>query len=127
MQNLEIVSIVNAYTAQREAKSELKLPAAIAWKRRVNMDKLIRAKGLIDDAMKELGERYSDDEHSEEGENGTRKVKPEFLAEYLKEQADILSQDTDVDIRKAKVEELGDIEISDADMDTLAFMIEDGD
>ena len=124
MQNLEIVSIVNSYM---DHKSDVKLPAAVAWKRRVNLDKLIRAKGLIDDAMKELGERYSDDEHSDESENGTRKVKPEFLAEYLKEQADILSQDTDVDIRKAKVEDLGDIEISDADMDTLAFMIEDGD
>ena len=34
-------------------------------------------------------------------------------------------QETDVDIKKVKVEDLGDIVLSDADMDTIAFMLGD--
>lgn len=125
MRNLEIANIVTAYTAQKEKGDGIKLPAAVAWKRRVNMDKLFRAKKLIDDALKEIGEKYADDEHSVEGENGSRKVKEKYLGEYFRAQGEILAQDTEVDIRKVKVEDLGDIELSDADMDTLAFMLED--
>ena len=88
------------------------------------MDKLFKAKALIDDAMKELGEKYADDEHSVEGENGVRRVKEEYLPEYLKAQGEILAQDTELDIRKVKIEDLGEIELSDSDMDTIGFMIE---
>lgn len=134
MQNLEIVGIVNAYMAKKEQDAkdrkegvyvdEMKLPAAVAWKRRVNMDKLFKAKALIDDAMKELSEKYADDEHSVEGENGVRRVKEEYLPEYLKAQGEIMAQDTELDIRKVKIEDLGEIELSDSDMDTIGFMIE---
>ena len=134
MQNLEIMGIVNAYMAKKEQDAkdrkegvyvdEMKLPAAVAWKRRVNMDKLFKAKALIDDAMKELSEKYADDEHSVEGENGVRRVKEEYLPEYLKAQGEILAQDTELDIRKVKIEDLGEIELSDSDMDTIGFMIE---
>lgn len=134
MTNLEIVGIVNAYMAKKEQDAkdrkegmyvdEMKLPAAVAWKRRVNIDKLFKAKALIDDAMKELGEKYADEEHSIEGENGGRQVKEEYLPEYLKAQGEILAQETDVDIRKVKIEDLGEIELSDSDMDTIGFMIE---
>lgn len=134
MQNLEIMGIVNAYMAKKEQDAkdrkegmyvdEMKLPAAVAWKRRVNMDKLFKAKALIDDAMKELSEKYADDEHSVEGENGVRRVKEEYLPEYMKAQGEILAQDTELDIRKVKIEDLGEIELSDSDMDTIGFMIE---
>ena len=134
MQNLEIMGIVNAYMAKKEQDAkdrkegvyvdEMKLPAAVAWKRRVNMDKLFKAKALIDDAMKELSEKYADDEHSVEGENGVRRVKEEYLPEYLKAQGEIMAQDTELDIRKVKIEDLGEIELSDSDMDTIGFMIE---
>lgn len=134
MQNLEIMGIVNAYMAKKEQDAkdrkkgmyvdEMKLPAAVAWKRRVNMDKLFKAKALIDDAMKELSEKYADDEHSVEGENGVRRVKEEYLPEYLKAQGEILAQETELDIRKVKIEDLGEIELSDSDMETIGFMIE---
>ena len=123
MKNIEIASIVNVY---QSGKGEIKLPAAIAWKRRLNMAKLIEAKKIIDDAIREISEKYSDDEHSEPGENNTRKVKPEYMAEFGKAQADILTQDTDVEIKKVSIEDLGDIDITDTQMDTIAFMIEEG-
>jgi len=125
MRNLEIAAIVNAYLGQK-GKEGYKLPAAIAWKRRVNMDKLIKAKELIDEALRDIGKNYMDDEHSVKAENGDRQVKPEFRQEFFKAQAEILEQDTEVDIRKVTIADLGDIELSDADMDTLAFMIEEG-
>lgn len=131
MKNIEIMAIVNAYTAQKETGDGrgLTLPAAVAWKRRVNMDKLFAAKKLIDDALQEIQQKYGDDEHSEENTdkdgNAVRTIKKEFVAEFFKAQTDILEQDTDVDVKKVKVEDLKDLTLSDADMDTIAFMLDD--
>lgn len=147
MKNVEIMAIVGAYVAKRnelaalkeknESVQELKLPAAVAWKRRVNMDKLIKAKNLIDEALREINEKYSSDEYSEEkeithiDENGKetvkteRLVKSEFIAEFKKEQNDILDQETDVDVKKVKIEDIDGVSLSDDDMDTLSFMIEE--
>ena len=121
MRNIEIVSIITAY----QKGTSLKLPAAVAWKRRGNLDKLVQAKKLIDEALQEARQPYLDDEHSTEVEGGNRQVKPEYIDEFVSAQNEILMQDTDVDIKKVKIEDVGEIEISDADMDTIAFMLED--
>ena len=129
MKNLEIVTIVNAYIARHKDGEGMKLPAKAAWTRRVNMDKLFHAKGIIDEAMKEILQKYSDEEHSEEKEledgRKDRVIKPEYVADFRREQTEIMEQDTEVEIRKVSVSELGNIELSDADMDTIAFMLED--
>ena len=122
MKNIDIIAIVTAY----QKGTSLKLPAAIAWKRRVNMDKLFRAKKLIDDALQEAQTPYLDDAHSTPTDNGGRQVLPEYLPEFFSAQNEILSQDTDINISYVKIEELGDIELTDSDMDTIAFMIEGG-
>lgn len=123
MKNYEIMSVARAFSA---VSGDLKLPAAIAWKRRVNHHKILDACQIIEEALSEVRNKYSADEYSiQDGDD--RKVKPEFMPEFAKAQADILNQDTDVDIKKIRIEDLGEIEISDKDMDTLAFMIEDGD
>lgn len=126
MKNLDILAITNAYTAQKEKGDGLRLPAAVAWKRRLNLDKLIQAKRLIDEALNEIGQKYADDDHSDPAEDGKgRKVKPEYVQEYATAQGEVLSQETPVDIQKIRIEDLGDIALTDADMDTLAFMIEE--
>lgn len=124
MRNADIVTIVSAF--QTEA-GNLTLPVAVAWKRRLNMSKLMAAKQVIDEAMQDIALKYFDDEHSVPGEGDTRKVKPEYMPEYLKDRNGILMQETDVDIKTVSVEELGSIVITDAQMDTLAFMIKEGD
>lgn len=136
MKNIDIVAVVNAYTNLKTERAkargngtdvhELKLPASVAWKRRVNLDKLFSAKKVIDEALQEIQQTYSDDKHSTANEDGTRTVKPEFLPDFAKEQGDILMQETEVDICKVSIESLGDIEISDDEMDTLSFMIKEG-
>lgn len=129
MKNLEIVTIVNAYIARHKDGEGMKLPVKAAWTRRVNMDKLFHAKGIIDEAMKEILQKYSDEDHSEEKEledgRKDRVIKPEYVADFRRERAEIMEQDTEVEIRKVSVSELGNIELSDADMDTIAFMLED--
>lgn len=129
MTNLEIMSIVNSYTTLKDTvrkgeQTEARLPAKIAWTRRVNMSKLFQAKKLIDEAMQELNEQYADDDHSEE-KDGVRTVRKEYLKEFFESQGEILTQETEVDVRKVKVDDLGDIDLTDAEMDTLAFMLED--
>ncbi len=127
MKNLDILAITNAYTVQKEKGEGLRLPAAVAWKRRLNLDKLFRAKALIDEALKEVAQRYSDDEHSEATEDGNRRIKSDFMKDFALAQGEILTQDTPVDIQKVPIDTIGDVELSDSDMDTLAFMIEGGD
>jgi len=119
MKNIDIISTVTAY---QQADGTLILPAKIAWTRRVNMKRLMEAKAIIDEAMQEIQNKYADDEHSSE-KDGQRLVKPQYMAEFSKEQADILLQETDVDIKMIPIEDLGDIALSDKQMDTLAFMI----
>ena len=121
MKNYEITAIVAAY----QKGTTMKLPAAVAWKRRVNIDKIIKAKAIIDEALNEVRAPYLDDDHSTPMEDGGRQVKPEYVQEFVRAQSEILEQDTDVDIKKVPIDALGDIELTDADMDTIAFMIEE--
>ena len=123
MKNVDIVSIVAAY----QKGTSFKLPVAVSWKRRLNMDKLFKAKAVIDEALKDAVSPYLDDEHSTASEDGGRLVKPEYLSEFYSAQEEILAQETDIDLNKVKLEDLGEIELTDSDMDTLAFMIEEGD
>lgn len=123
MKNIDIIAIVNAY---QKGTGDMALPASVSWTRRLNMVKLINAKKIIDEAMQEIQMRYADDDHSEAAEDGKRQVKQEYIAEFIKAQDDILSQDTDIDVKKISIETLGDIALTDAQMDTLAFMIEEG-
>ena len=126
MKNLDILVTISAYMAKKEKGEGVKFPAAVAWKRRLNFDRLLRAKTLIDEALNEIGQKYADDDHSDPAEDGKgRKVKPEYVQEYATAQGEVLSQETPVDIQKIRIEDLGDIALTDADMDTLAFMIEE--
>ena len=127
MKNQEIVAIVQSYMAQRRSgEGGVKLPAAVAWKRRLNMDELCRLNDVIYAAVNEVTAPFFDEEHAEIDENGQRTVKPEYLPDFVKAQAEILEQETEVKIRRVSIEDLGSIELSDADMDTLAFMLEGG-
>ncbi len=127
MKNYEIVAIANAF-AKLKNSDEVGpiLPAAIAWKRRLNLNKILEANRIIDEALDDVSAKFSDDDHSTfDEEKGQRLVKPEFLEEYAKLRTEILDQDTDIEVKKIKIEEIGDILLSEADMDTLAFMIEE--
>ena len=135
MRNDDILFIVNSYYILK-AKEEkaVALPASVAWKRRLNLKDLIKASETINEALEEIKQKYSDDAHSEpkvlkdaDGkEKDSRVVKPEFISDFIKEQQSILEQETEVTIRKIKIEELGDLGLSDDVMDTLEFMIEEG-
>ena len=131
MKNRELVLIVNAYNVLHQISEGIKLPAKIAWTRRVNMDKLFHAKGIIDGAIKEIRDKYFDEDHSEEFETEDgkkdRRVKKEYEKDFRAEQEEIMDQETDLEIRKVKLEELGDVNLSDLEMDTIAFMLEGGD
>ena len=119
--NAEIVAITNTY----KKGTSFKLPAATAWKRRLNMNNLMKAREVIDSAIQDEMKIYFDEEHSDETEDGNRIIKKEFRKEAMEKQSEILSQTTDVEIKKVKITDLGDEALSDEDMDTLIFMIED--
>ena len=127
MKNYEIVTIVNAFEKLKTSdETGPLLPAAIAWKRRLNLSKLLDANRIINEALDEVSAKFSSDEYSIfDKEKGQRLVKPEFLEKYAKLRAEVLEQETELEIKKVKIEEIGDIILSDSDMDTLAFMIEE--
>ena len=128
MRNDDILFVVNSYYALK-GKETVTLPAAVAWKRRLNLKELVKASETINEALEEIKQRYSDDEHSEPKANDSDKdariVKPEFISEFIKEQKEVLTQDTDVTIRKIKIGELDGLSLSDEMLDTLEFMIEE--
>lgn len=125
MKNYEIVAIMAAYAKERE-EGYLSLPAKVAWKRRLNLKKLADAKQVIDEALIDIERAYSDDEHSEVNGDGTRMVKPEYMEEFAKKRTDILSQDTEIEFNTISIEDLGDLSLTDSEMDTIEFMIKEG-
>lgn len=124
------MEIVGAYERQKSATGDgsgMRLPAKVAWTRRVNLERLGEARDLIRKALGEIQQKYTDDIHSDPaGEKGERRVKPEYAEKFIREQTDILTQETDVNIKTVQIEDLDGINLTDADMDTLAFMIGEG-
>ncbi len=120
--NYEILDLREAFN---KVSNTLSLPIAIAWKRRLNYEKILNISSIIFKALDEISEQYADDDHSfVEEETGMRKVKPEYMNEISKKRQEILDQETDIDINMINIEDLGDdICITDNDMNTLAFMI----
>lgn len=138
MFNSDIIGIVASYRAllMKEAKMEKapELPVAVSWARRLNMKELGKAAETINEALRDLDDQYNTDERSmdkevalEDGKKTTvRIVKDEFMEEYSKKRLEILSQKTDVKIKMISIEALKDVALTEAQMDTLEFMIEEG-
>ena len=122
MENREIKRIAVAFA---NSDRDLKLPVKVSWKRRVNRKRIADACQIIDEALRDLANRYADEEHSYMDENKRRRVKEEFMKEYIAAVEEIMAQEQDVNIDTVKLEDMGDIEITDSDMDTLEFMIID--
>lgn len=122
MQNLEIVAIVKAYVEQKKEKRDIALPARVAWARHLNIDRLIKAKSVIDSAIGEVEQRYMDDAHSY-ADGDLRQIKPEYAPELVKARMSILVQDTPVEIQTVSVSEIASLTLTDADMETLGFML----
>lgn len=132
IKNVKIMAILEAWEKQKKSAEDggrlpgITLPAKIAWTRRVNLERLSDARGLIQKALAEIQQDYADDTHSEPaGENGERRVKNEFVGEFLRAQAEILAQETDVQIKMVSIDDLASLDLTEADLDTLAFMIEE--
>ena len=103
MKNYEIMEITAAYNLAKQQAIKgtgMILPASVAWKRRLNMKDLLAARDTITEAINESDKS----------------------GEAIDE---ILDQETDVKIRKIKALELENCLISEVEMDTLAFMIEE--
>lgn len=125
MTNNEVKSIVDAYTKIKENGTDSKIPVRAAWTRRKNLKKIMEAYATYREAFADLQQRYSDDEHSVEHANGDRQIKMQYMPQYQKEVTELLNLEADVTVEKIKIEDLGNCTLSDTEMDTLAFMIEE--
>ena len=121
----EAKSIIDAYAKIRQEEKEISLPVKVSWIRRQNLQKLMNVFSLYNEALTEIQLRYADDEHSVLNEDGTRQVKDQYINQYQKECIELYQQDADVDIKKVKLEDLGDLTLTESQMDTLGFMIEE--
>lgn len=105
MKNVDILSITATYAmlkreSQKDGSQGMVLPVSVAWKRRLNMKDLFSARETIEKAIREAGED----------------------SKLIDE---IINQDTDVTVRKIKMDDIADVKVSEDEMDTLMFMIED--
>ena len=125
MTNNEVKQIVDSYNKLKESGTDSKIPVRAAWTRRKNLKKITEAYMTYREAFADIQQKYADDEHSVEYANGDRQIKAQYMAQYQKEVAELLSLDADVTFEKIKIDDLGDCVMSDTEMDTFAFMIEE--
>ena len=142
MKNRDILTVAMAYYEEKKENerckkdglyiTEVSYPAAVAWKRYLNFKDILAARDVIVQAMDEVKKSYFDDSHSNptgelDPNSGTeiRRIKDEYLEEFKQRLDDILDQDTDLNIRKIKISEIPDVVLTESDLSTLAFMIEE--
>ena len=123
MKNCEIRKIVLAY---KSTSGTLSLPASVAWKRRLNMKQLMDVDRTVEEAIRELQQEFMDDEHSVDIGDGRREIKDMYTAEFSKRFNELMEQDTPVNIHTVPAETVfsDDLKLTDAELDTLEFMIE---
>lgn len=121
MKNSEITAITNAIPLAPETK----LPIAAAWSRRLNLKKLQEARQTIDEAVRDLNKDFIDSgKVIDEGE-GQYKIMDQHMPEYTARMKELMDLEQEIEIRKVKIEDLGDISVSEAEMDALMFMLEE--
>lgn len=127
LKNIEVLNILIGLN-----KSEIiskQMPVSFLWAFKCNLKKLEEVNKLFEDSRQELINNYSTDDKStiEVDENGQeqRKIKPEFQESWVKDNNELLNQETEFEFKAVNVESLNDITMSPADFDILSqFMFE---
>lgn len=133
--NLDIENIV-AYANNDEAivNKTNKFSAKFAWNWRKNMKKLRDLNAEFTSLRQDLIDRYSADEYSyTREEDGARIVKEDYVEEYNTRLQELYMESNDIEVNTVKIDHLlpggsdalDSFEISVAELEVLAFMIED--
>ena len=130
--NAQVINIINGVNNSKDLV-ENEFPIKFAWLFQKNIKILNELADMINQQLITLESKYADDEHSVNEEmvddNGKtqikRVVKPEYVQQFMKQRMEFLNLDNDINIQTFKVEDLGDINISLAVMNTLSFMLEE--
>lgn len=131
LSNIEVLNILSAITGEGSAFTDgnTKFSTKFAWNLRKNIKVLSDLGETVREAVREVEEKYSDDEYSivTTDENGEemRRVKEEFIEEFLNAKKDLYEQVNDVEIITVNIDEIGIDQISIDDLGRISFMIED--
>lgn len=121
--NFEIYAIANGLlSAFGEAESTQKLPIKLSFTIKKNTAKFQSIAEQIEKSRVELIQKYG-----EQTEDGGFKIKSENEAEANKEFTELMNLEDNIDVHKININSLSDdIELTNAQMDAIMFMIEDG-
>lgn len=122
--NLEIDRYINIISNKDSFRNNIsiKLPGALDWSLRINLNKIKEIHNVYIEALTELAKKYVND-----GKVEGDKIKPEFIREYNMELNVLNVQENEINFRPIKVKDFIDLELSVPEKDFLLLMCEDDD
>lgn len=120
MTNNDIYMIATSFLNNFET-NDVRMPAAIAYAIQKNKASLIAIGQEIEKSRVEIIQHYGTMQ-----EDGQFMVPAEFVDQANKELADLLKIEEDVKIYMININELNDVSFTAKQMETLMFMIEEG-
>jgi hypothetical protein len=133
LKNIEIKNILDGLNSEKSiVKSDTTLPINILWEIDKNHKKLSSIGEKIEERTNTIQQKYSSDECSTEvkDENDNvigRKVKPEYMSNFLTEINDFMILENEVEIGTIKISDLSTLSLSGKDFQSIKFMIDDDD
>jgi len=131
--NAELIAIMKKLNDF--STSDTKFPGGFLWKMKLNKKAIADILAVYEECEKELLKKYSDDSRSYErpvlDEDGNetdqkeRMIKPEYLANWQKDMAEIQFQKTEVEIKTVSPESIADLALSPSEWTAIEFMIEE--
>ena len=102
----------------------VKLPMSLRHAIRVNMDVLKERNAIFEQERQEIGNRMINEEKTYE-ENGSVKVKPEYMSEYIGAMNDLVQTYNSLQIEPIDLMSIGDVDMSIPEEDALMYFSPD--
>lgn len=127
LKNSEIITIINELN-KGDIDSK-QMPMSFLWALKVNTNKLIEVLKLYEESRNDLVKMFSTDEKSVEviDKNGlvNRNIKPEFKDEWVKQNLELLNQETEFDFTTVNIDSIKDVTMTPLEFDIISrFMFE---
>ena len=107
--------------------SQKELPIKVSFKLAKNISKINAELKIYNDERQKLVEKYSIKDKDDKPiiENNQIKLQPELITEWNRDMQELLSIESEVDIKQFSIDSLDGIKISPSELTQINYMIED--
>ncbi len=127
LNNYEIIALNDLLSAEDSILNNKNnsLSIKILWTLDKNARKIFELNKSIQEMKQKIDMEFSDDTHSDEAEDGGRKVKPKFISEYHQKLMELYEIKEDIDFTPIHLKDLEAYEISSRDFQAIKIMIDE--